>query len=88
VRGLGIGSLGLAYLAKGAFDGFVSLPGTALKHDMLAGALLVREAGGLAEIRPAPRRRQRGSGMKSEHDRVRVVAGNRLVFPVLRDIVF
>ena len=50
VRGFGLGSMGMAYVAKGAFDAYVTLSGKTRKCDVLAGALLVNEAGGRAEI--------------------------------------
>lgn len=46
VRGLGLGSLGLAYVAKGTFDGYITLPNTTRSSDVIAGMLLVKEAGG------------------------------------------
>jgi myo-inositol-1(or 4)-monophosphatase len=46
VRGFGLASIGLAYVAKGTFDAYLTLPGTTLKSDIVAGQLLVKEAGG------------------------------------------
>jgi len=48
IRGFGVGSLGLAYAAKGAFEAYVTLPGTTRRVDVLAGALLVMESYGTA----------------------------------------
>ncbi|NOT31511.1 MAG: inositol monophosphatase, partial [Planctomycetes bacterium] len=45
VRRWGAASLDLAYVAAGRFDGFWELE--LAPHDVAAGALLVREAGGL-----------------------------------------
>lgn len=50
VRGCGIGSLGMAYVAKGAFDAYLTLSGKTRRCDVLAGALLVENAGGRAQI--------------------------------------
>jgi fructose-1,6-bisphosphatase/inositol monophosphatase family enzyme len=54
IRGFGVGSLALAYVAKGAFDGYVTLTGSTLGPDVVGGALLVTEAGGQVEITPDP----------------------------------
>jgi fructose-1,6-bisphosphatase/inositol monophosphatase family enzyme len=50
VRGVGIGSLGLAYVAKGAFEAYVTLNGTTQVTDVGAGILSVKEAGGAVAI--------------------------------------
>ncbi|NQV09139.1 inositol monophosphatase [Candidatus Woesearchaeota archaeon] len=46
VRAFGLGSLGMCYLAQGAFDGFFDLTGTTKYVDVAAGIVIVREAGG------------------------------------------
>jgi len=53
VRGCGLGSLGMAYTAKGAFDAYISLSGKTRECDVLAGSLLVTEAGGKARTVPS-----------------------------------
>jgi len=52
VRAFGSGSLGLCYVAKGAFEAYVDLCGTTKTYDVAAGCLMVEEAGGqITELR-------------------------------------
>ncbi len=44
VRGFNVGSFGLAYVAKGSFDAYISLAGYTSCHDSEAGKLLVEES--------------------------------------------
>ena len=46
IRALGSGSLGLCYLAQGAYDIYFDLTGTAKLVDIAAGTIIVKEAGG------------------------------------------
>jgi myo-inositol-1(or 4)-monophosphatase len=50
VRAFGSGSLGLCYVAKGAFEAYVDLCGTTKIYDVTAGCLMVEEAGGQITI--------------------------------------
>lgn len=78
VRGLGLGSLGLAYVAKGCFDAYVTFSGTTLKNDVYAGLLLVEEAGGQVVTFPVPRLRE---------DSIRVLAANPQIFDSIRAMI-
>jgi myo-inositol-1(or 4)-monophosphatase len=78
VRGLGLGSLGLAYVAKGSFDGYVTLTGTTLRNDVCAGLLLVEEAGGKVGTFAVP------SIVKGN---VRVLAANETIFDEIMAVV-
>lgn len=44
VRGFNLGSFGLAYVAKGSFDAYISLSGSTSYYDSAAGILLVEES--------------------------------------------
>lgn len=46
VRALGIGSLGMCYLAQGAYDVYFDLTGKTKYVDIAAGSVVVKEAGG------------------------------------------
>lgn len=46
VRALGVGSLGMCYLAQGAYDVYFDLTGETKFVDIAAGSLIVQEAGG------------------------------------------
>jgi fructose-1,6-bisphosphatase/inositol monophosphatase family enzyme len=46
VRIIGVGSLGLCFCAEGGFDAYVNLGSTWKHHDIAAGEIIVREAGG------------------------------------------
>jgi len=78
VRGIGLGSLGLAYVAKGTFDAYVTLTGTTLRNDIVAGILLVEEAGGIVETFDAP---------EVVKNNIRVIAANKNIFKEIREIV-
>jgi myo-inositol-1(or 4)-monophosphatase len=78
VRGLGLGSLGLAYVAKGAFDGYVTFTGTTLRNDVCAGLLLVEEAGGRVKEFEVPH---------VVPGNVRVLAANETVFRKIMAVV-
>lgn len=78
IRGLGVGSLGLAYVAKGVFAGYVSLPSTTEWTDVAAGILLVKEAGGKVCIQDCPGLTQYG---------VRVIASNKECFNPLKSSI-
>lgn len=82
VRGGGLGSLGLAYVAKGAFDAYVGTPGTTLVNDVAAGILLVEQAKGKVLKCAAMRipKEDQPSG-------VRVIAANPGVFAALRETI-
>jgi fructose-1,6-bisphosphatase/inositol monophosphatase family enzyme len=78
IRGFGIGSLGLAYVAKGAFDAYITLTGTTLRYDVDAGMLLVEEAGGMVEKYDAP---------AVVENNIRVMAANRKIFQEIKSVV-
>ena len=46
VRMIGVGSLGLCFCAAGGFDAYVNLGTLWKRHDIAAGEIIVREAGG------------------------------------------
>lgn len=46
VRIIGVGSLGLCFCASGGFDAYVNLGSMWKRHDIAAGQVIVREAGG------------------------------------------
>ncbi len=46
VRALGVGSLGMCFLAQGAYDAYFDLTGNTKYVDIAAGSVIVREAGG------------------------------------------
>ncbi len=46
IRTLGVGSLGLCYLAQGAYDAYFDLTGKTKYVDIAAGTVIVEEAGG------------------------------------------
>lgn len=46
VRIIGVGSLGLCFCAEGGFDAYVNLGSMWKHHDIAAGEIIVREAGG------------------------------------------
>jgi fructose-1,6-bisphosphatase/inositol monophosphatase family enzyme len=73
VRGCGLGSLGMAYVAKGAFDAYITLSGKTRRCDVLAGAFLVKEAGGVAQIADA---RPRKAGRPPSLAEVYAIGGN------------
>jgi hypothetical protein len=78
VRGFGLGSLGLAYVAKGVFDAYLTLAGTTLRNAVVAGALLVKEAGGRVHPLAVPH---------VVRNNTRVVAANPRVCDELRKMV-
>ena len=78
VRGLGVGSLGLAYVAKGAFDGYITFTGTTLRNDVCAGLLLVEEAGGKVREFAVP---------QVVEGNIRVLAANEKVFNAIEPLV-
>lgn len=75
VRGLGLGSLGLAYVAKGAFEAYLTLTGTTLVQDVMAGILLVEEAGGKTMTLDVP---------DVTANNTRVIAANQVVFDEIK----
>jgi fructose-1,6-bisphosphatase/inositol monophosphatase family enzyme len=75
VRGLGLGSLGLAYVAKGAFEGYVTLAGSSEWTDVAAGVLFVKEAGGQVCMQNCA---------ELVKDGVRVIASNKECFDQLK----
>jgi fructose-1,6-bisphosphatase/inositol monophosphatase family enzyme len=95
IRGLGLGSLGLAYTAKGAFDGYITFASGTTRCDVLAGELLVKCAGG--EVEPVPVRclmehrprpgdsvQGRADGFRWDADRIHE---NRWIIAGRRDVV-
>jgi myo-inositol-1(or 4)-monophosphatase len=46
IRALGVGSLGMCYLAQGAYDVYFDLTGKTKYVDIAAGAIIVQESGG------------------------------------------
>jgi fructose-1,6-bisphosphatase/inositol monophosphatase family enzyme len=46
VRIIGVGSLGLCFCASGGFDAYINLGSMRKQHDVAAGEIIVREAGG------------------------------------------
>ena len=78
VRGLGLGSLGLAYVAKGAFEGYVTFSGSTLRNDVCAGLLLVEEAEGKVHTFDVP---------AEIPDNMRVIATNEKIFDEMKAVV-
>ena len=64
----------MAYVAKGAFDAYVTLPGTTLDIDVIAGMHLVKEAGGEIYSIDTP---------EITTDGIRVIASNKVIFKKL-----
>lgn len=81
VRGLGVGTLGLAYTAKGAFDAYVTFASGTTNCDVLSGQLLVEEAGGDVRKTCLP-----CDGLDPELGVVRLLAGRRNVVSRLLEL--
>lgn len=86
VRSLGVGSLSMAYVAKGALDAYIALSSTSRKMLNYSGILIVQEAKGEVKMFPFPDPNDGSTEDSGDEECVLLVASNKELFEDLKGL--